>query len=94
MQLVMSLKGEALRNLSYLLTQIQHDYNALVEELTRRYNPTERETAWKLEFRNRERQVSESVLEYGHALGSEGLSKICSQCEGNLDYGTVSSWLG
>jgi hypothetical protein len=68
MQLVMSLQGEALRVLGDLSDETQNDYEALVDELTRRFNPAEREAAWRLEFRNRMRTTSETAMQYGYAL--------------------------
>ena len=48
--------------------QMQADFDTLVSELTRRYNPVEREAAWRVEFRNRMRQTSETAMQYGYAL--------------------------
>lgn len=68
MQLIMSLKGEALMVLGDLPAQVQSDYDALIVELARRYNPAEREAAWRVEFRNRMRQGNETAMQYGYAL--------------------------
>ena len=68
MQLVMSLQGEALMVLSDVPYDIQNSYEALVAELTRRFNPVERESAHRVEFRNRHRNVGESAMTYGYAL--------------------------
>jgi hypothetical protein len=68
MQLVMSLQGEALRVLGDLSLETQNDYDTLIDELTRRFNPAERESAWKLEFRNRIRTEKETAMQYGYAL--------------------------
>ena len=68
MQLVMSLQGEALMALGDLPDEIQTDYRALVSELTRRFNPAERETAYRVEFRNRYRRSNETAMQFGYAL--------------------------
>jgi hypothetical protein len=68
MQLVMSLQGEALILLSEMPLEIQNNYDSLVEELTRRFNPVEREAAHRVEFRNRLRNSNESAMQYGYAL--------------------------
>jgi hypothetical protein len=68
MQLVMSLQGEALMVLGDLPDDIANDYDALVDELTRRFNPAERETAHRVEFRNRLRKSNETAMQYGYSL--------------------------
>ena len=44
------------------------DYDSLLSELSRRFNPAERETTYRIEFRNRIRRSNESVMEYGYTL--------------------------
>ena len=36
--------------------------------LTQRFNPAEREMAYRYEFRNRKRQLRETAADYGYAL--------------------------
>jgi hypothetical protein len=67
-QLVMSFDGEALKLLGEFSPEILNDYDKLVEELNRRYNPAERAQAWKIEFRNRTRKPNESIMQYAQAL--------------------------
>ena len=69
MQLAMSLQGQAQR----VLGDVAHyggteDYECLLHELSRRFNPVERETTYRIEFRNRVRKASESVMEFGYTL--------------------------
>jgi hypothetical protein len=68
MQLAMSLQGEAQKLLGDLPMSVQKDYNSLVGELSDRFNPGERETAYRLEFRNRMRKPEESPMMFGHCL--------------------------
>ena len=54
MQLAMSLQGQAQR----VLGDVAHygeteDYDSLLSELSRRFNPAERETIYRIDFRNR-----------------------------------------
>ena len=69
MQLAMSLQGQAKR----VLRDVAHyggtkDYECLLHELSRRFNPVERETTYRIEFRNRVRKANESVMEFGYTL--------------------------
>ena len=69
MQLAMSLQGQAQR----VLGDVAHyggteDYECLLHELSRRFNPVERETTYRIEFRNRVRKANESVMEFGYTL--------------------------
>ena len=67
-QLVMSLKGNAQRLLSELNPIYLDNYDYIVQVLNRRFNPVERETAFRCEFRNRRQNRSESAAEFGYAL--------------------------
>ncbi len=67
-QLVMSFDGEAIKLLGELSDEVLHDYKLLVHELNRRYDPTERAQAWKIEFRNRFRKQHESITQYAQVL--------------------------
>ena len=68
-QLAMSLQGQAQR----VLGDVAHygeteDYDSLLSELSRRFNSSESETTYRIEFRNRIRRSNESVMEYGYTL--------------------------
>ena len=52
-QLVMSFEGESLKLFGELSDESLQNYDILVSELNRRYDPAERAQAWKIEFRNR-----------------------------------------
>ena len=67
-QLVMSFEGEALKLLGELGSDVLNDYEYLVTELNRRYDPAEQAQAWKIEFRNRSRKPSETVTQYAQSL--------------------------
>ena len=67
-QLVMSFDGEAIKLLGDLSDFVLQDYQLLVQELNRRYDPKERSPAWKIEFRNRYRKTNESVTQYAQIL--------------------------
>lgn len=67
-QLVMSFDGEAMKLLGELSSDILHDYELLVLELNRRFDPVERAQAWKIEFRNRKRVPNETIMQYAQAL--------------------------
>lgn len=44
------------------------NYESLKSVLTQRFNPTERENAYRCEFRNRKRLPGETVADYGYTL--------------------------
>jgi hypothetical protein len=71
-QLVMSLRGSAQRLLSDLNPGQINNYSYLLTVLGRRFNPAERETAYRCEFRNRKQQKSETAADFGYAL-----QKLC-----------------
>ena len=85
MQLAMSLRGQAQRVLGDLsFYGAVEDFDSLVKELTRRFSPVERETSYRLEFRNRFRQSQESVMQYGYALrrlASKAFPNIPNDCQ-------------
>ena len=85
MQLAMSLRGQAQRVLGDLsFYGAVEDFDSLVKELTRRFSPVERETSYRLEFRNRVRQSQESVMQFGYALrrlASEAFPSIPNDCQ-------------
>ncbi|VDH95431.1 Hypothetical predicted protein [Mytilus galloprovincialis] len=67
-QLVMSLRGVAQRMVSELNPYQLNDFTFLKHMLSQRFNPLERETAHKYEFKNRKKRKDESVSDFGHAL--------------------------
>ena len=73
-QLVMSLRGSAQKLLSDLNPYQINSYTYLVNVLRRRFNPAEREIAFRCEFRNRKQAYSESAADYGYAL-----QKLCAK---------------
>ena len=66
--LAWSLRGPAQRILGDLTRDKLINYEALVAVLTQRFNPAEREMAYRCEFRNRKRQLRETAADYGYAL--------------------------
>jgi hypothetical protein len=50
--------------------------NLLIKMLSQRFNPLERETAHKFEFKNRRKQKDESVSDYGLVLDVVWLHKL------------------
>ena len=67
-QLAMSLRGPAQRILGDLTRNQLSNYQSMISVLTQRFNPAERETAYRCEFRNRKRLSGESAADYGYAL--------------------------
>jgi hypothetical protein len=78
-QLVMSFDGEALKLLGELSDDVLENYDLLVAELNRRYNPTERISAWKIEFRNRMKLPNETLTQY-----AQGLKRLVAKAYPNL----------
>jgi hypothetical protein len=69
LQLSMSLTGEAQRVFNDIAKYIPlYDFDALVNELGHRFNPIDRESTFRFEFRNRLRLPNESVMQFGYAL--------------------------
>ena len=67
-QLAMCLRGRAQRVLSELTNRELNNYFELKSALTQRFCPSERETAYRCDFRNRRRKSGESVADYGYSL--------------------------
>ena len=67
-QLIMSLEGEAMKMLGQLPTEVKDDYSQLVATLNRKYDPQERASAYKIEFRGRIRRKSEMIMSYAQEL--------------------------
>ena len=77
----MSLRGVAQRTVCELNPYQLNDYEFIKKKiLSQRFNPLERETAHKLEFKNSCKQKDESVSDYGHAL-----RRLASQAYPSLD---------
>ena len=87
-QLVMSFDGEALKLLGELSNEVLSDYDKLVSELNRRYDPAERAEAWKIEFRNRTRKVNESVMQFAQAL-----KRLVFKAFPNMDASAQEQWV-
>ena len=87
-QLVMSFDGEALKLLSELSEEMLQDYDLLVHELNRRYNPSERASAYKIEFRNRFRKANESVTEFAQAL-----KRLVCKAFPNMPANALEQWV-
>ena len=66
--LVMNLEGSALRMISELSPETLENFEELVFEMNRRYDPSERIGVWKIEFRNRVKQANESLMQYAQEL--------------------------
>jgi hypothetical protein len=67
-QLIMSLRGSAQKLLSDIRPDMLTNYEEIKGLLTRRFNPVERETAYRCEFRNRRQKRQESASDFGYAL--------------------------
>lgn len=67
-QVVMSLRGPAQKILSNLSKQELGCYEKIKFTLNQRFNPRERDVAYRCEFRTRKQKLDETVSDYGHAL--------------------------
>ena len=65
MQLACKARRRVLSDISYVPLD---NYEALVHELSNRFNPIEKESAFRAEFRNRIRKESESPMQFGYSL--------------------------
>jgi hypothetical protein len=70
----MSLRGPAQKLLSEIKSESLTDYVAVKDLIGRRFNPIERETAFRCEFRNRKQKRHENASDFGYAL-----QRLCSQ---------------
>ena len=66
--LAISLRGSAQQVLRDLSEGEREDFSAILRALERRFDPGERESLKRLEFRNRQRRRDESIVEFGFAL--------------------------
>ncbi|CAG2247527.1 unnamed protein product [Mytilus edulis] len=67
-QLSMSLRGTAQKLLGDLKPELVKSYDSLKSVLAQRFNPKERVTAYRCEFRSRIRKRGESLADFGYAL--------------------------
>ena len=67
-QLIMSFDGEAMKLLGQIDRNTQLDYDKMVVELNRHYDPKERASAYKIEFRGRVRHRNENLMKYAQEL--------------------------
>lgn len=89
MQLGMSLQGEAQKVLNDLSKYLPlNDYDTLVNELSKRFNPVDRETAYRIEFRNRIRQNGETPMQFGYAL-----QRLATKAFPNIDRIAQEQWV-
>ena len=65
LQLVTCLRGKAQRVLSEIPSSQREDFATPSEFLARRFNPPNRETAFRFELRQRRKLAKESLMEYG-----------------------------
>ena len=78
-QLSMSLRGAAQEILSELTLGELDNFSAISHALTQRFNPPERETAYRSEFRNSRQKRSQNASEYDYylrKLGSKAFPEI------------------
>jgi len=68
LQLAISLTDEAREVLGSLSTTQKHDYDCLVDALTRRFSPDGRESQYSLQLMNHSCQQNEDVTSYGHTI--------------------------
>ena len=67
-QLAMSLRGSGQTVLGNMTELEARDFGYLKAALARRYSPSERESAYRHDFRNRKWKKDENLVEYGCAL--------------------------
>ena len=68
LQLAISLTDEAREVMGSLPKTDQHQYQILIDTLTRRFSPEGRESQYSLELMNRVCSAEEDVASYGHTL--------------------------
>ena len=67
-QMIMSLDGDAMKMLGQMTPEVKRDYYKIVAEMNRCYDPRERSTAYKIEFRGRVRHRNENIMAYAQDL--------------------------
>ena len=79
-QLVMSLRGQAQKILTELSVEQFKSYEEVRDFIGRRFNPVERETAYRCQFHNRKQQRQESASDFGYSL-----QRLCLQAFQNIN---------
>lgn len=83
-----ALRGDAQKLLGGLTSLQLSDYDTLIHILTQRFNPQEREIAFRYEFKNRRRLKGEHFADFGYSLrrlGQRAYPRILySQLEGHI----------
>ena len=87
-QLTMSFDGDALKLLGELDDQILKDFPLLVQELNRRFDPSEQAEAWKIKFRTRTKQTKESFM-----IFAQDLTRMANKAYFNLDKTAQEQWV-
>ena len=87
-QLVMSFEGEAIKLLGELSDEILGNYKLLIQEMNRRYDPTERAQAWKIEFRNRMRRPNEPITQF-----AQNLNRLALKAFPNMPTNAQQQWV-
>jgi len=87
-QLVMSFEGEALKLFGELSDEVMNNFELLVAELNRRYDPAERAQAWKIEFRNRMRNPNETVTQFAQVL-----KRLCVKAFPGMNMHAQEQWV-
>ncbi len=67
-QLIISLDGDAMKLLGQFSPEVKSNYDKLVAEMYRCYDPCERAAAYKIEFRGRKRGRNENLMFYAQEL--------------------------
>ena len=98
LQLAMSLQGDAQSILGDLRqTHGCIDYNILINELSYRFNPPDREFTFRMEFKARCKNSNETVMQYGYALrrlAAKAFPTISINCQEQLILDQFISGLG
>ena len=92
--LSIKLKGEAQKLLSTLTQAQLVDYESLKQALIQRFNPKERQLAYRCEFRNRKRQQNENPLDFGLALRRLGQKAYPDMPGESLEVHLVEQYIG
>lgn len=79
-QLIMSLRGQAQKMLGELDLEQLRSYQLIKTFIGRRFNPIEREPAYRCEFRNRKQQRQETASDFGYSL-----QRLCIQAFPNIN---------
>ena len=85
-QLLISLDGTAKQMLSELTMDKIGNYQSIKQALINRFNPVERETAYRCEFKSKRRQKGESIEDFGYSL-----RKIALKAYPNVNFSGVET---